>query len=456
MFASKDIYQTAPNGGYTIGKSVRLRSSASAYFNRTPASSGSTTTWTISAWVKRGSLGGTQRVFSGGTGATTYGTPICFSSDIIDWLEYNGGSVVGRLTTTQVFRDPSAWYHIVCVWDSSNATSSNRMRMYVNGTQVTAFSTATYPSSSASSITNNASSLYLGVINAAGLTQYFDGYLTEINFIDGQALTPSSFGENDSITGVWKPKKYSGTYGTNGFYLNFSDNSNNTAATIGKDYSGNGNNWTPNNISVTAGATYDSMTDVPTLTSATAANYAVLNPLSIPSNYTLSNANLTVASGSGTGGFMSPFGVSSGKWYWEVAITAASVSPCTAIIGLANTSDYATVPEFPGFPASGSYGYYGADGTYRHDGNTTTTYGATYANGDVIGVALDLTSNTLTMYKNNTSQGTMVSSLPAGTYFPAFGDGSSPQTFTLAVNFGQRPFSYTPPTGYVALNTYNL
>jgi hypothetical protein len=148
---------------------------------------------------------------------------------------------------------------------------------------------------------------------------FFDGYLTECYLIDGQALTPASFGETNPVTGVWQPKKYAGTYGTNGFYLNFSDNSAATAAAIGADYSGNGNNWTPNNISVTAGVTYDSMLDVPTQWADGGngrGNYAVLNPLDSTGNATLSNANLQGAT-VGVNGRKATIAVSSGKWYWE-------------------------------------------------------------------------------------------------------------------------------------------
>ena len=234
MFASKDIFLTAPSGGYNIARSVRLRSSASAYLNRTPASAGSLTTWTWSGWLKRGTLSASLNIpiFSAGTSGTN-DTNITFNSDIIDWFNRNGGSINGRLNTTQVFRDPSAWYHLVFVWDTTNGTSSNRMKIYVNGSLVTALSTATYPGPSQSSNINNNVANYIGL--QTGTSNYFDGYLTEINFIDGQALTPSSFGSTNAITGVWQPAKYTGTYGTNGFYLNFSDNSNNTATTIGKD-----------------------------------------------------------------------------------------------------------------------------------------------------------------------------------------------------------------------------
>jgi hypothetical protein len=277
---------------------------------------------------------------------------------------------------------------------------------------------------------------------------YFDGYLTEINFVDGQQLTPSSFGETDSITGVWKPKAYSGTYGTNGFELNFSDNSNNTAATIGKDYSGNGNNWTPNNISVTTGVTYDSMQDVPTLTSATAANYCVLNPLN-PNSGTISNGNLNQLFASAS--YQTAIGtlaMSSGSWYCEVTCTAIGGTG-DGVIGIAATQPSST---FVGNTAT-SYGWYSKGFTLNNGASVSYNGGATWTTNDVIGIAFNATSGSLEFYKNGTSQGVAYSGIPAGNYFIGV---SSYSSTTYAANFGQRPFSYTPPTGFVALNTYNL
>jgi hypothetical protein len=253
-----------PDEGYNISRSVRLRSSASATFSRTPGSSSNRRTWTWSAWVKRGQLATTLGLFSANQAKDNITGLYLGSSDKFVFIDRPGGVTNALLISTMVLRDPSAWYHIIFQADTTNATSSDRLKLYINGVRVTAFDSATYPSQNYElNYINNTVDHRIGAFQD-NTPLYFDGYLTEINFVDGQALTPSSFGETDSITGVWKPKKYTGTYGTNGFFLNFSDNSNNTAATIGKDYSGNGNNWTPNNISVTSGSTYDSMLDVPT------------------------------------------------------------------------------------------------------------------------------------------------------------------------------------------------
>ena len=305
--------------GYNLTKSLRFRSSASAYLSRTPASAGNRKTWTYSAWVKRGKLGSIQTILSAGTNTSSPRVDWQFNSS--DQLEIDmnssGSSWDCLVITNQVFRDPSAWYHLVVAIDTTQATASNRVKLYVNGVQVTSFGTSTYPSQNTDSpINSTIPHAIFGYI--VSNSQYVDGYLTEFNLIDGQALTPSSFGETSSTTGVWQPKKYSGTYGTNGFYLPFTDNSALTSgsnAGLGKDFSGNGNYWNTNNISVTSGSTYDSMTDVPTLTSATASNFATLNPLF--SNATLSNGNLNFSGGSSgiyTTGTIAP---TSGKYYWD-------------------------------------------------------------------------------------------------------------------------------------------
>ena len=292
MFASGKT-SAASTGGYQISRSLRFNSADSAYLNRTPASAGSRTTWTWSGWVKRSTIG--SSVYSTLLGALSGSNnfEMRFNGDTLDIYDSVSG-VTWRLTTTQVFRDPSAWYHIVFNYNSTQATSSNRLALYVNGVQVTAFSTATYPSQNNLSIFNSAIPQAIG---AALTGDYSNGYMTEINFIDGQALTPSSFGETNAQTGVWQPKAYSGSYGTNGFYLNFSDNSNTTAATLGKDYSGNGNNWTPNNFSVTAGAGNDSLVDSPTsygtdtgVGGTVRGNYCTLNPISTAGG-TFTNGN---------------------------------------------------------------------------------------------------------------------------------------------------------------------
>jgi hypothetical protein len=438
MFSSRKSSAPAA-GGYNLTKSLRFRSSASAYLNRTPASAGNRTTWTLSFWCKRGLFGGDKIVLSAGTTGST-DVDIFFPSDQFMISDRSGW----QLKTTQVFRDPSAWYHFVVAFDTTQATSTNRIKMYVNGSQITDFSGPSYPAQNATSSISNNVPQYIGTRSI--IDNLYDGYLAEVNFIGGQALTPSSFGETSTTTGVWIPKKYTGSYGTNGFYLKFTDTT--STSTLGTDFSGNSNTWTVNNISLTSGSTYDSMNDVPTLTSATTANYCVINAVE-PSSLSVSNGNLKCTySGSDTYYTRrGTIGVSSGKYYFEYYCDAIN-STTRGWGGIATAQ--AALNNYVGVDAYG-YGYsYGASSV---NNNSFVSYGATYTTGDVIGVAFDADAGTLTFYKNGTSQGTAFTGIPAGTYFPAF---TCFAGGTISPNFGQQPFSYTPPTGFVALNTFNL
>ena len=427
-------------GGYNINRSLRFRSSASAYLSRTLTNSN--TSFTISMWVKRGTLSAQQTLF-----AVDGSNFIAFESG--DTLGLYSGSGTRRVQSTAVFRDPSAWYHIVAVRNGAQGGSTSVWTLYVNNQSV-----ATYTGNGGTF--TSAVAHYLGQKGTSSV--YFDGYLTEINYVDGQALTPSDFGETDTTTGVWKPKDYTGTYGTNGFHLNFSDNSAATAAAIGNDISGNNNDWTPTNISVTAGATYDSMTDVPTLTSTNAANYCTINPLSTDEEYAFSNANLNYSitkATTGTYWSRSTLGMSSGKWYFEFTPTNVGSGSTSIAVGI--QSVLVTLERSNTSVDVGTGYVYRADG-FKITGTTATSgYGATYAANDVIGVAFDADAGTLTFYKNNSSQGTAFTGI-TGEYVAliSFNVTGTSRTSEGSINFGQRPFTYTPPTGYVALNTFNL
>ena len=451
MFASKDSLLTRPSG-YNIARSVRLRSSASAYFSRTLTTPTDSKKFTFSCWMKMGAVssfvGGNEVIFDGGS------TDCYFGINSSNQLYCSQGAT-NYLFTTQLFRDPSAWYHLLFVVDTTQATATNRMSYYVNGVQVTSFSTDNRASITQNgNVGINTASAHAIGRQAPASSTYFDGYLTEINFIDGQALTPSSFGETDSITGVWKPKAYSGTYGTNGFELNFSDNSASTAATIGKDYSGNGNNWTPNNISVTAGSTYDSMTDVPTLTSATAANYPVLNPLSPFHTYVnITNGNLT-ATGNGsanTDTVFSTFGTTNST-YWEYTCVTVYSSGNYGRTGAITTFPTAT-GSVPGDAALGNGFGWRADAYLTFGGSSTSGLVPSFTTGDVLGFALNVSAGTCALYKNNTLVYTITGMSTTSTYYPATAEYNGS---VGAFNFGQQGFKYTPPSGFVALNTYNL
>jgi len=442
--------------GYDVNNSLRFRSSASAYLSRTPASASDRQKFTFSYWLKRGTLGVDQQFYGIPSTVGTQGAHHRFNaSDNLRINDYtNGSSDQIYLVTTQVFRDPSAWYHIVVAVDTTQATSSNRVKVYINGSQITAFSTATYPSQNQNLAVNQAKATYIGY-GDPGNGGYFDGYLAETHFIDGSQKAASDFGETDATTGVWKPKAYTGTYGTNGLYLKFSDiaTTSGSNAGLGKDFSGNTNYWTTNNISVTSGVTYDAMSDVPTNTSATVANYCTLNPLDKFSSLPISNGNLNLNGGGGAGNWWSTnstIWVSSGKWYWETTIGGSQYS----VVGVSGLNQpISTNDRWVGF-TSDSYGYYGNNGN-KINNNSSTAYGSTFTAGDVIGVALDMDAGTLVFYKNNVSQGTAFTGL-SGLKTPGFSVNDQGTDPFQNVNFGQRPFAYTPPTGFVALNTFNL
>jgi len=444
---------------YRIERSLRFNSADSAYLSRTPASAGNRKTWTWSGWVKRGLIDGNFRTLFGvnnGTGSNYFALNITTS----ETLACSDSASYYRFTT-QVFRDPSAWYHIVCSVDTTLATGSDRIKFYVNGLQITSFSISGDPSQNSDLGINQAAEHGIGRI--ATDLRYFDGYLTEINFIDGQALTPSSFGETDAITGRWKAKAYSGTYGTNGFYLKFADNSGTTSTTLGKDSSGNGNNWTPNNFSVTAGAGNDSLVDSPTnygtdigLGGEVRGNYATLNPLSITSG-SFVQGNLRYTGPSGWRRANGTIAVSSGKWYWEVTLGNAPFG--TGVSNSFNAFGWGLSTVFNSSDSTNTQtnAIALADNQhYKNFSGSATSLGTSFASGDVLGCAVDLGANTFTFYRNG-------SQLVTGTIGGTAGRELVPIIISydgtygvMDCNFGQRPFAYTAPSGFKALCTQNL
>jgi hypothetical protein len=443
--------KTSGPSGYNINNSLRLRSSASAYLNRTPASTTNRRTFTYSFWYKRGEMS-TSVQFLWANNASTFQTSISLSSDSGPAsnisITLGNGSAKYQTTTTAVFRDPSAWYHIVIAVDTTQATSSNRLKIYVNGEQQTAFSNVNYPPQNFDTwINSNSVTHYIGASYYNGSYTYTngEGYLAEVNFIDGQALTPSSFGSTNATTGVWQPVKYTGSYGTNGFYLPFSDigltSGSNTG--LGKDFSGNSNYWTTNNISVTSGTTYDAMTDSPTLTSATVANYAVFNPLRMyGSNATnISSGNLKATTTISVHAYGSIAFPNSTKTYCEVTLTTFD----TQRIGIRRASDWS---QFGGWVALSTQ--------IRLDDVVQQSSLSTFSTGNILGIAVDLSANTLQFYLNGSTFGSASSITNADDWILQIQNNSSATTAVSDANFGQRPFSYTPPTGFNRLNTFNL
>jgi hypothetical protein len=452
-----NVIHTFTSSGYLspiklVGNSLRFRSSASAYLNRTPSTAGNSKTFTINFWVKRGIVSTTanfQRLLLVGSSTANYFSLLFDGSgsggeNELSFYVQTSNAQAAYIATTAKFRDPASWYMITLAVDTTQATSTNRVKLYINGVQQTALSAANYPSQNTDIYYNSAVPHYISE-NPSFSSSYFDGYITEFNSIDGQQLTPNSFGTFNSF-GVWQPITYGGSYGTNGFYLPFTNTTSTT--TLGFDFSPNGNNWTTNNISLTAGSTYDSMTDVPTLTSTTAANYCVLNPLN-PNSGTISNGNLNQLFASAS--YQTAIGtlaMSSGSWYCEVTCTAIGGTG-DGVIGIAATQPSST---FVGNTAT-SYGWYSKGSKYNNGTAVSYNGGATWTTNDVIGIAFNATSGSLEFYKNGTSQGVAYSGISAGDYFIGV---SSYSSTTYAVNFGQQPFAYTAPSGFLPLNTFNL
>jgi hypothetical protein len=447
------------SSGYNLTNSLRFRSSASANLSRTFSTPTDNKKWTWSGWVKRGELGTSQTIL-GGYSSGTGQFPLYFtSSNTLAFYDSDGVSTYYQIGTSAVFRDPSAWYHIVFVFDSANATQANRIIIYVNGVSQTLSSIGGSPGGllplnrpsywNASSAANN-----IGCYTAPPPTAYnfLDGYLTEVNFVDGQALTPSSFGETSSTTGVWIPKKYTGTYGANGFYLPFTNTA--STSTLGNDFSGNSNTWTVNNISLTAGSTYDSMTDVPTLTSATTANYCVMNPLRIQNVNigagTISDGNLKITTSASDNAYSNHYGTmafpTTGKWYFEAVFAGAfgnDAGNYAGITGVSNGNAACTIVVTS------------TTAIQKNFSNVQT--GLSFAAGDILGVAFDATNLTVDFYKNGSAFGSQVTGLDSVEYTPfilAANPANTQSSWTS--NFGQRPFAYTPPTGFNRLNTFNL
>jgi hypothetical protein len=326
------------------------------------------------------------------------------------------GNTAGIVPTVAVYRDPSAWYHIIVAVDTTQATAANRVRIYVNGVEVV-YGSTTYPTQNYDTMFNSTNAHAIAR-SAASSSFYLDGYLTEVNFIDGQALTPSSFGQIESTTGVWSPKQYAGSYGTNGFYLKFGNTS--SVAALGTDSSGNGNTWTVNNVSLTAGVTYDSMLDVPVNYSDGGngrGNYCTLNPLDKVTTATLSSGNLQTTSAAAQN-IIGSMSMDSGSWYWEIAYSAATASQLV--------------------------------GVYKAAATTTSITPTT----SVIGLRFNADTGALDYTVDGSVYTSIATGLTGGGYFPYAG--SLTNAKVIYANFGQRPFAYTPPAGFRALNTNNL
>ena len=436
---------------HQVERSLRFSRNDSAYLNFTPSSAGNRKTWTWSAWVKRSyltvadymTLFGAIHAGAAEYSFLTYNT----SADTLIYFQ----SSIGSVTTNAVFRDNSAWAHICLVVDTTQSTAANAFKIYVNGSLASTIVSGTHVQNLDTSI-NNTLQHCIGS-NLPWAARHFDGYIAETYLIDGQALAASDFGEYDD-NNVWQPKAYSGTYGTNGWYLNFSDATSTT--TIAEDQSGNGNDWTANNISVTAGSNNDSLFDSPKngTQSDTGAggevsgNYCTFNN-AVDASHISGNGALEFV---GSTGWNSAFGTmlipSSGKWYWEMTALGAN-----NMAGIVDATDVLDPSAYIGTTAVSYLYNFGSGNKIEGPNNTQTNYGPTGGNGDVMRIALDMDAGTITFYQNAISEGVAFTGL-TGSYLPVMA--SYTGSGGLIANFGQRPFAYSAPSGYKCLCTANL
>jgi len=446
------------SGAVVLGnRSLRFNDGDSAYLGRTPSSAGNRRTWTWSAWIKRSELSATNTynaLWSTGTDGNNYSTLYIDNNDQLFLQEYTSTTDF-QFKVEPLLRDTAAWYHIVVAFDSTQSTATDRMKIYINGVQQDSTGTRVDPSQNYESMFNLTNGHSIGR-NHAYNNFFFSGYITDVYFIDGSQLAPTSFGAADS-NGVWQRSTYSGSYGTNGYHvLDFAND-----GTIGNDTSGQGNNYTANNFSTTAGSGNDVLFDFPTNDTENTdsgaggeviGNYCVFNFLNKGNDITLSNGNLQAATTSSPkDGVFGTIGVSSGKYYWEVELTSADGNTNAAIgVALGSLSPDAASPT-----SAGAYFYSSYNGN-KWLSSADSSYGASYTTGDIIGVALDLDNTTLTFYKNGVSQGNATTSLPSGTYFPYVGDNANNSAQTVVANWGQRAFSYSAPSNHKCLTTTSL
>jgi len=466
---------------YTIDNSLRFEDGSGAYLSRTPSSAGNLRNWTWSAWVKRGNLNAGSDIhtlFSQWQFPGNYQHRIVFNNDRLTFMLYDGGANVhrGSKTLDMLFRDVAAWYHIVCVYDSPNATANDRMRVYVNGERITSFG-GTGAAGQPSSI--NVSQNFDGYVNRTqlhtmgtfydpdfgGAFNFNDGYMSEINFVDGSSLDASSFGE--TTDGIWVPKEYGGSYGTNGFHLDFAN-----AGSQGNDVSGNNNDWASTNLAAT-----DVVLDSPTN------NFATLNPLDSFNSPTFSEGNLKLVRSSGYGISSGTIAVNSGKWYWEIRCPTVTTSGENESFGISKVTSNVIGNNYLGINTN-SWALMidnAASDIYFNHNNSFTDSGINASNGDIFMFALDADTGKLWFGRNGTwfdsgnpSAGTnqkytantddvyyvAVSNLGNDAFILNFGQDS---TFVGGTTAGgntdgnsKGDFKYSVPSGYLALCTANL
>jgi hypothetical protein len=437
--------------GYNIDNSLRFNDDDTAYLSRT-RSSQSNTTGTFSVWTKMGNPGADNVLFGGATDVNNR-SYIYFSDPdgFVGIFSRTSGSADIAYNSNGRFRDPSAWYHVVVAIDTTQGTAGNRFKMYINGTQYTDWGTATAPSQNASlPILNQSAQTVGGGFGASAISAMAEGYMANAYYIDGQQLDASNFGETND-NGVWIPKNYTGSYGTNGFKLEFKQLGTAADATsIGADTSGNDNHFSQTNVTPAV----DRTTDTPTN------NFCTFNPLKERpgegyATFSEGNCKATGTSLFAYSSFVLP---SSGKWYAEFKATAGS---STAYVALLDVDDYTT-------DGNTNRLFYRNDGQ-KDTGSGASSYGNSWTTGDILSIAASVDDSEVTFYKNGVAQdsGTAISQTCANQYIIVATAGG----WTFEANFGNPPFTissgnsdangygnfeYAPPANYYSLCSKNL
>ena len=427
ILAGKAITDTT----YEVANSCRFDKAGTAYMHKSQGTPSSRRTFTYSGWIKLGLKNIYQIIFESANGSHNFQIVIQDDSNNNDLRIYDyDGSTNLDLRTSQAFRDHIGWYHVCVAIDTTQSTASNRAKLYINGTRVTAFDTETYPDQNYDTAFVANKNIQVGRQQSG--SDYFDGYMAEVCFIDGSALAPTSFGEfNEDSPNIWQPIDVSGlTFGNNGFYLDFEDSGN-----LGNDVNG-GTDLTEVNL-----AAADQATDTPTN------NFCTINPLQ---NYfpasSFAEGNCKVTTSESVGGCYNhgTFGVINGLWYFEAKLVSGSGagSANDGFVGISSKVPTSNSAELGNYV--NDYGYYGADGQKRNN-NSNSSYGDSYSTGDIVGVYIDCDANKLYFAKNGTVQnsGTGISiSATAdadgstGYYFPAVGDYATNVSQVWDFNFG--------------------
>ena len=432
---------------------------ASTYLTRTPSSAGSTTKGTFSFWIKKSATTSDMYLWTNYANSTNWSAIGLNNSDQLYFYAESSGSAVANLKTNKLFRDTSAWYHIVVALDSTDGTADDRIKIYVNGVQETSFAQRTNPSSSGDLGISETVPMEIGRYGAG--SAYFNGSMANIEFVDGTALTPAYFGSTDSNTGIWTSQATStiSDYGTNGYKLKMD------TTTPGADTSGKSNTFTASGT--------------PTLTQGSPSNnWCTWTPLAkYNRSATFANGNTTVNSNNNSlwDSARGAFGFQKGKWYWETKFFGSSAA--FNYIGVCNEN--AIMGTNDAFDKNAVTVFYNADGgEMRKDGSPTSANYGTFTTSDVCGIAVDADNNTISIYKNNSI---IVTNYALSTYsiggngtgfiFPNaavldngsgqytnFGEGffGTVAAGTAADGNGQGLFAYAPPTSYYAMNTKNM